>query len=360
MPPPTRILASALRIACAAALLLVLVQDWPATRAVAELAALPDHDHAAEAERLMADGRLDEAELVIDAGLSEADDADRAALLAQRARLGARRASWQYRAGELAQGAWTGRGDSTTALVGAVTADLLVFGDVRDLVMASADGLRGRPVDPVIVALSGAGLALTVWPGADAGTAVLKLARRSGALGGTLARQLVRASRRAVTRRDPAPVQGMLRDAATLQRAGGTVPAMRTLRHVRDRGDLARAARFGVGRSSGYVLWAGGADALRALRIGGADAGRWLHRAARKGPDGIALVARNARVLARPHPLIGLTKGIYKGNAGALLSDALRCLGAPLIGLVAGWLLFELGRGALLLRGPGRRRDAVV
>ncbi|MGB0212124.1 hypothetical protein, partial [Algiphilus sp.] len=60
MPLPSRILASALRIACAAALLLVLVQDWPATRAVAELAALPDHDHAAEAERLMADGRLDE------------------------------------------------------------------------------------------------------------------------------------------------------------------------------------------------------------------------------------------------------------------------------------------------------------
>ena len=112
--------------------------------------------------------------------------------------------------------------------------------------------------------------------------------------------------------------------------------------------------RFAERPGGAFALWVGGRDALQLLRAGGALGGAWLLRAARKRPEGVAVAARSARVLAKPHPLIGATKGIYKGNAGAMLSNALRDYAAPLVGLLAGWLLFELGLLGLRLRRAGR------
>lgn len=356
-----------LRATLAAALLALCLQDGPAARIVAELKVLPNYDYARQASRLAAADRLDEALLVVEAGLDAEPGPQRAAALrAQQQRLAAERDSWSYRGREFAAGAWLGGGDSTPALVGAVASDLLVFGDVRDLAIQSARGLRGRDVDPVITTLSVAGILLTAWPAADGGTAVLKAARRSGALSARLAGDTLRAGRRAVARRDVTPLRRIAADAGSLRRQAGAAPALRILRGVRDRGDLTRAARFAKQPGGAFALWAGGRDALRLLRVGGAEGSAWLLRAARKGPEGIAVLARSARVLAKPHPLIGATKGLYKGNAGALLSKALRDYAAPVIGLLTGWLLFEMGRLGLRLRragpaagsGAGHRRSA--
>lgn len=350
----TRLLPAAgclLRATLAAALLALCLQDGPAARAVAELRALPDYDYAREASRLAAADRLDEALLVLEAGLAAEPGPQRAAALrAQRQRLIAERDSWSFRGRELAAGAWQGGGDSAPALLGALTADLLVFGDVRDLAIQSARGLRGQEIDPVITTLSAAGILLTAWPAADGGTAVLKAARRSGALSARLAGDTLRAGRRALARGDAAPLRRIVADAGGLRRQAGAAPALRILRAVRSRGDLARAARFAERPGGAFALWAGGSDAMHLLRLGGGKAGAWLLRAARKGPEGIALTARSARVLAKPHPLIGATKGLYKGNAGALVSDLLREQAAPLVGLLAGWLLFELAGLALRVR----------
>lgn len=366
----TRLLPAAgclLRATLAVALLALCLQDGPAARAMAELNALPDYDHAREASRLATAYRLDEALLVLKAGLDARPDPQRAAALrAQQQRLLAERDRWAYRGRELAAGAWRGSGDSTPALLGALTADLLVFGDVRDLVIQSARGLRGQDVDPVITTLSAAGILLTAWPAADGGTAVLKAARRGGALSARLAGDTLRAGRRALARGDATPLRRIAADAGSLQRQAGAAPSMRILRNVRGRGDLARAARFAERPGGAFALWAGGRNALHLLRAGGAEGGAWLLRAARKGPEGVAVAARSARVLAKPHPLIGVTKGIYKGNAGALLSNTLRDYAAPLVGLLAGWLLFELSLLGLRLRrlgratrsGAGHRRSA--
>lgn len=348
-----------LRATLAVALLALCLQDGTATRAIAELRALPDYDHAREASRLAADERLDEALLVLDAGLAAEPGPQRAAAMrAQRRQLVAERESWSFRSREFAAGAWRGQGDSTPALLGAVTSDLLVFGDVRDLVIQSARGLRGEPVDPVITALSGAGILLTAWPAADGGTAVLKAARRSGALSARLAGDTLRAGRRALAHGDATPLRRIAADAGSLQRQAGAAPAIRILRGVEGRGDLARAAGFVQRPGGAFALWAGGAEALRLLRVGGSQGGAWLLRAARKGPEGVALAARSARVLARPHPLIGLTKGLYKGNADVLLSNLLRDHAAALIGLLTGWLFFELGLLGLRLHRVGRSAGA--
>ncbi|HUS24493.1 MAG TPA: hypothetical protein VM369_06055, partial [Candidatus Binatia bacterium] len=72
-----------------------------------------------------------------------------------------------------------------------------------------------------------------------------------------------------------------------------------------------------------------------------ADAGALLVAAGRKGRAGIELVARESAVLLRAHPLLGLAKGIYKGNVPALIGAALQRWSLPLLGLAAGWLLYE-------------------
>lgn len=360
----TRLLPAAgnlLRAMLAIALLALCLQDGPATRAVAELRALPGFDHARAASRLAAERRLGEALLVLDAGLAAKPAPARAAAMrAQRQRLTDTRESWSFRGREFAGGVWLGRGDSAPALAGAVTADLLVFGDVRDLAVQSARGLSGEAVDPVITTLSAAGILLTAWPLADSGTAVLKAARRGGALSARLAGDALQAGRRALARRSAAPLRSMAADAGALQRGAGTAPALRILRAVGDRGDLARAARMGERRGGAFALWVGGGDALRLLRMGGARGGDWLLRAASKGPEGVRVAARSARVLAKPHPLIGATKGLYKGNVGALASHALRAHAAPLIGLLSAWLLFELIRLIILLRADRTHRRPVA
>jgi hypothetical protein len=59
-----------------------------------------------------------------------------------------------------------------------------------------------------------------------------------------------------------------------------------------------------------------------------ADAERVVLAAAEKGPAGAALLKRGALAkMMRPHPLIGLAKGVYKGTVPAAITRALDWLG---------------------------------
>lgn len=107
--------------------------------------------------------------------------------------------------------AWSGfvhgRGDSTAALAGAVAADLVGYGDVRDLAAeGEAWATAARPVDPTTVALAAVGLTLTGAMVATAGSAspaklglaTLKIARRSGRLSARLGGELAAVARGAL------------------------------------------------------------------------------------------------------------------------------------------------------------------
>jgi hypothetical protein len=145
-----------------------------------------------------------------------------------------------------AHGFITGEPADLSGFAGAATGDLLVFGDIRDLAREGSRWLRGMETDPLIMALAGAGLAVTgvtyfTWGSAAparVGTTLLKVARRTGKLSAKLADDvmvLVKAKR--MNR-----VTAALTDVAQIQRKAGTRVALESMRHADNVGDLAKAS----------------------------------------------------------------------------------------------------------------------
>ncbi len=347
------VLWSLLWVALAAGLVWLSAQALPAWDTNAALMAMPDYDYLAQAEALRKAERFSEALLVVDAGLAASTDvATRNAFELERNQIQIFRDDWLRRLGDAGQGALTGTGDSVEALAGAVVADLFVFGDVRDLVIQGGRRLRGEETDEVIVALSAAGIVLTAIPTADFGTAVLKFARRVGALSEAFARRLVKLLGTAAEERNLAPVVEVAGDAASLARAVQPAAAVAILKHVDDPLVLKAAARVAQRPSGGFALWVGEKPALDLLQAGkpGEDL---LLRAAAKGRGGVDFAARNLGLLTRAHPLIGIFKGLYKYNLPRLLANLLATRAPLVLGLFFGWLVYE----CLLLahRIAGRR-----
>ena len=78
-----------------------------------------------------------------------------------------------------------------------------------------------------------------------------------------------------------------------------------------------------------------------------AATGEALATVALKGRPGVRwLSTPAARALFRPHPLIGLAKGLWKGNLSTLIQRALDAAGPKawwLVPLLAAWVVVELG-----------------
>lgn len=98
------------------------------------------------------------------------------------------------------QGAVFGEGDSIAHLAGSATADLLVVGDIRDLIIASDHYLVGEEVDYFTASLSAIGLVTSVVAVASSGTATsldislstLKTAKKAGHISEHLAKTITK------------------------------------------------------------------------------------------------------------------------------------------------------------------------
>lgn len=315
------------RLAVALFLLWAFVAGSAARLARLQLAALPGMDFAAEVRHLREAGRYGEAAAIADAGLAaQTDPRQRAAIEHERDAAAAEASSVLRRIGQVGMGAISGRAESLEGLIGAVAADMLVVGDVRDLLIQGSKWALDGETDEVILALSAAGLATTLAPGVDWAPAVLKAAKRAGAMTKGLAEFIVAAAKG--KRFDQ--LGELLEHVASIARRASPGGAVRILRLADGPDDVARLARFvdraeDLGRGSGTLaLHVTGKDGVRVLRaaegMGDAAAGaaraadRAVVAAARKGPAGTAWLRLHGAKLLRPHPILGLVKGLYKGN----------------------------------------------
>ncbi|MBA4039579.1 MAG: hypothetical protein C0468_04535 [Planctomyces sp.] len=323
----------------------MLAADSGRRLALDQLGALPEYDWAAHADRLLASGHTHEARAALAAAIEdEPDPARRAALTERLDRAPAARWGPLDSLRELGIGALTGTGGTTPTierLVGAVATDMLVIGDLRDLGIQGVRWAIDGQADAVIVGLSALGLATTLTPAADAGVALLKLARRGGSMPRALADELAELLRLGRRQR----LTAIAADAHALERAWGGAAALRVVRTSGSSQDLARAARLARGTGAGPR----GARAMTTL---GPDGARWLAdaqragaseadtaavilAAGRKGDAGRRwLAGRAGRALLRPHPLLGALKALSKGTGLELAQRALRTLGPH-----AGWLI---------------------
>ncbi|MBI1210049.1 MAG: hypothetical protein GC190_01180 [Alphaproteobacteria bacterium] len=111
------------------------------------------------------------------------------------------RNTWEFGTGFV-----TGEGDSTAGLAGAVTSDLTVIGDVRDIATEGGKWLTGQPYNELVIGLSMVGIAatgLTVATGGGgivvkAGVSIMKAAKRAGKLTKEFGELLLRMTRDAV------------------------------------------------------------------------------------------------------------------------------------------------------------------
>jgi hypothetical protein len=340
------VLSSLVRLAAAGALVWVCWQDTPLLQAREEFAALPPADYWKEAGVLLEQERFSEALLVVDAGI-EALPEHQDSLLVLRKRIELEQGRWMHRFQQFGQGALTGTGKSLEALTGAVVADLFVFGDVRDLVVQGGRKLRGEETDEVIVALSAGGILLTVSPALDLGGALLKFARRIGAMTETFAQNLMDAFRRAVKNENADEVLAISGDMAALSKQARPAGALAILKNIDHPSELHLAARFAEKPGGTFALWLGGNQSIAWLKQGSKRGEDLLLQASRKGRDGLDYLARNSDLLLKPHPLLGLVKGLYKGNIPDLLIELMQRYSQIFLGLAAGWLLYEV----LLLLG---------
>ncbi|MFM9958509.1 MAG: hypothetical protein ACKVZJ_10560 [Phycisphaerales bacterium] len=347
------------RLVVASVLLWAFAAETGGRLARMQLAALPGFDYLASAEELRSQGRFSEALQVIDAGLdtdSAADGAAREALRANRARVESERADWLRKAKDAGWGALTGQGKSLESLLGAVTADFFLFGDVRDLLIQGTKLLVDGDSDELILLLSTAGVVTTLAPEIDWAPSLLKIARKAGALSSGVAEALLGALRAG----DKAKVVEMVGDAAALSKRASPAGAVRLLRVIETPAELKAAARFSERAAHGpFALGVTGRTGLDTVLEAGQTADTLVVKAAHRGAHGTAFLRTPAaRALLRPHPLIGVAKGLTKGTLPALAIRAIEAMDAKawwFVPMLAAWVFVE---GAVIVRRVVGVRDA--
>lgn len=329
------------RLAAAGVLLVLFLADRPAHLARVGLAALPDMDAAERVRDLRERGQFGDALLVADAA-REWTTGDALAKLDEERRLTVeQQGSWLRKAKEVGLGALTGRGDSLERLVGAVGSDLFLVGDLRDLTLESLKQASGGDPDEIIVLLSTAGVVTSLAPEIDWAPAVVKAAKKMGALGERLEQFL----RGALREGRWADARRVIDPAGELARASSPATALRVMPAAASADDLARLARFAEsGKEGALALQVGGLTAAELVLAGERTGARAMKSAVRKGPRGFEYLAGAGRAAMRPHLILGLAKGLWKGNLTELAERAVERL-APqgwwLIPLLAAWTALE-------------------
>ena len=339
-----RIAASLVRVAAAVALVWICWQDKPAIDARDAFEMLPPYDAAYEAGELFKQNRFTEALVLVDEGLAQDPANNRLLIMTQGLEL--ERKGWMREIALGGRGAITGRGTDAASLAGAVIADLFVFGDIRDLVIETGTWLKGGDADEMIVALSAGGVVLTLSPELDVGAAVLKTARKMGVLTDAMARSVADVARRAYRTRKTDELKQISSDVSTLVARARPAGAVSILKHADDPATLSRLVRFTETPDGLHAMLVDPKTTMRWLNSGWSHAEGWVLKAAAKGRGGLEYLSKNSSMMFRVHPLIGLAKGLYKGNIPALLLDLGMRYSLVILGLAWGWLLYE---GLLLL-----------
>lgn len=151
--------------------------------------------------------------------------------------------SYWGRARSFARGAATGEPTDGASMLGSLSLDLFVIGDIRDLAVQGWKQARYGEGDSVIMALSAIGLTTTLAPQFDWAPALLKALKRSDALTRGFLRSLKNASRNALKTGRFDAVGRIVGDVGRTARNLGPGPLRGAMRSVDSADDLARVAR---------------------------------------------------------------------------------------------------------------------
>lgn len=175
-----------------------------------------------------------------------------------------------------ARGAASGEPTDTASLLGSLSLDFFVIGDIRDLVVQGYRQIAHDDGDKLIIALSAVGLATTLTPEFDWAPSMLKGFRRSGALNPKFGKSLVKLSDDAVKSKNFRKLTGVVEDFATSVRKMGPGPLSGAIRSVDDVADMSRLSRAAsVDFRSTYVVATGlGNSGVKSIAKDGSNIAR--------------------------------------------------------------------------------------
>lgn len=297
---------------------------------------LPDYDFTVEARRLMAQKRFGEAKIlcqdIIENDLPGRESAEIIVRMC-----GEKLKSVKVRLLRAAEAFVTGNpGESVEEAGSAVISDMLMYGDIRDLVMQGYYKVTGKETDPYVAAFAAAGLATELIDAADWLPSLFKALRRSGSISDKMARGILDVLRFNAGR-GKRTLQ-FCTDVKDIYRKGGFLRTKTVFKNLGKADDVADAARVmrKTPSAAHLVSRAAGnhsADVFRKLAADNASPS-FLRKLLCKGPNGVTAFLR-------------VSKSVKKGNVTTAFYGMFRVL--KNIAGIRVWLIPAVLIGAGLL-----------
>lgn len=281
------------------------------------------------------------------------------------------------RAKRTLKGFVTGNADSGAEALGAITSDMILYGDMRDLSIQGYRSATGQEVDPLIVSLSGVGLLTEAVDVADWAPAVLKALRKAGAMTWRFADMLLNLARKSVQAGalDDA-LKAALSNTADMMKNLGFGRATAVFRHVETTGDLAAMSKLSAkAPDETWLLVKGGGDTtfdtLKTMDVTEDNLGL-MRSAARKGPEGARFLDSIRKggvhrgLITKTRFFARVSKDIKLGRVQAMFTGILdkwpkAAWGMwALAGVTGVWFLLRVLRVLLRFFGFGGRKRVTV
>lgn len=141
------------------------------------------------------------------------------------------------------EGMISGEANNTASLLGAVSLDLFVVGDVRDIIVQGYKELTEQNGDKIILALSATGLSLSLLPEFHWVPSIMKGMKRSGALSKPFLETLGKAANTALESGNFKPLGKLVSHFGRVVEKLGIGPGRGAMRAVHSEADLAKLAR---------------------------------------------------------------------------------------------------------------------
>lgn len=323
------------------------VEEEP--RAADDLTSMPNFDYIGEVRRLRSES-ADEAKMLARYIFETEGMPNQAEARQIYEEIEREQKNWWNRTKRAASGFLTGEGGSIEELGGSVASDMLLYGDIRDLVKHSYyKATKNEKGDAFIITLSSFGLLTELVDVVDWAPAVLKAFRKAGALSTKMVGLLSDGMKKCIeAKKIDSGLASLFSGIRSMTDSLGLARAGRLMRHADDAADvatLAKAAKMAPDETYLLVKYSG-KDGVKELENLTTARVKVLRQAAKKGPDVLKNIRKYGNVVkaktATARRFARLVKSWQSGHLPGFVSR-----------MVLAWpfLRFVFGGLALILWG---------
>lgn len=224
-----------------------------------------------------------------------------------------------------------GEGNSIEEIGGSITADMIVYGDIRDLIKQGYYKVTGNDTDAVVAALAGVGLITEVVDLSDWAPSVFKAFRKVGALSDKFAKWLIIVCERSIKTKKLDDGLKMAFDyVRILSDTVGIGRAATMFKYVDNPSDLEAITKFAIQTpDTAYIMMkVGNKEALKAIKTfdNSPQAIMVMTIATQKGTKGIEWLNKGGSVgtlyLFRTRVAARVLKNLHLGRIQAFITEA--------------------------------------